>query len=70
MYMRDPAKPGEADSNHYAFPIPISPVVECVNYTVIRVDVMPTGADNTIKPISPWVPTPPNEYIPETQTLR
>lgn len=23
LYMRDPANPGEVDSNHYAFPLPI-----------------------------------------------
>ncbi|KAI1043603.1 hypothetical protein LB505_011810 [Fusarium chuoi] len=70
LYMRDPSNSGEADSNHYAFPLPVSPVVECVNYKVIRIDVLPTGADNTIKPLAPYQPKPANEYIPEAQELR
>lgn len=70
LYMRDPANSGEADSNHYAFPLPVSPVIECVNYKVIRIDVLPTGADNTIKPLAPYQPKPANEYIPEAQELR
>ncbi|KLO90872.1 peroxisomal amine oxidase (copper-containing) [Fusarium fujikuroi] len=70
LYMRDPANPGEADSNHYAFPLPVSPVIECVNYKVIRIDVLPTGADNTIKLLAPYQPKPANEYIPEAQELR
>ncbi|KAF4831072.1 Copper amine oxidase 1 [Colletotrichum tropicale] len=70
LYMRDPNNPSEADSNHYAFPLPISPVIECTEYKLIRIDVMPTGADNTIKPVSPYQPKPPNEYIPENQDLR
>jgi primary-amine oxidase len=69
MYMRDPANPTEADSNHYAFPLPFSPVIECNEFKVIRIDYMPTGVDNTIKPVT-YKPTPPNEYIPEAQKLR
>lgn len=70
LYMRDPANSDEADSNHYAFPLPVSPVVECVNYKVVRIDVLPTGADNTPNPLAPYQPKPANEYIPETQELR
>jgi primary-amine oxidase len=69
MYMRDPANPTEADSNHYAFPLPFSPVIECNEFKVIRIDYMPTGVDNTIKPMT-YKPTPPSEYIPEAQNLR
>lgn len=68
--MRDPANPGEADSNHYAFPLSISPVIECNDYKVIRIENMPTGADNTTHDPLPWVPVAPNEYISEAQTLR
>lgn len=68
--MRDPANSSEPDSNHYAFPLPISPVIECTEYKVVRIDTMPTGADNTIKPPAPYQPTPANEYIPEAQELR
>ncbi|KAJ4181471.1 hypothetical protein NW767_013522 [Fusarium falciforme] len=70
LYMRDPANSSEPDSNHYAFPLPISPVIECTEYKVVRIDTMPTGADNTIKPPAPYQPTPANEYIPEAQELR
>lgn len=70
LYLRDPFNPTEADSNHYALPLPISPVVSTENMKVIRVDIMPTGADNTIKPVEKYKIQPPNEYIPEAQTLR
>lgn len=70
LYMRDPANPSEADSNHYALPLAISPVVSTEHMKVIRVDLLPTGADNTIKETQPYCIKPPNEYIPEYQTLR
>jgi primary-amine oxidase len=37
---------------------------------VVRIDVVATGLDEKVKPLSPWQPVPPNEYIPEAQTLR
>jgi primary-amine oxidase len=67
LYLRDANEP---DSNHYALPIPISPVVSTESMTVIRIETLPTGADNTIKPIGKYEVKPPNEYIPEHQTLR
>src|SRR5271155_865007 len=70
MYMRSPANSAEPDSNHYAFPLSISRVVDCKEYRVIRIDYLPTGADNTIKEVRPYQPTPANEYIPEDNTLR
>lgn len=70
LYMRDPANPSELDSNHYAFPLPISPVLDCNNYNVIRIDQLPTGRDNSTAPLQPWKPAPANEYIPEHQALR
>jgi primary-amine oxidase len=70
MYLRDPRNTSEVDSNHYAMPIPISPVVRTENMEVVRVDIMPTGADNTIKPVEKYKIQPPNEYIPEAQNLR
>ncbi|KAF2195382.1 hypothetical protein K469DRAFT_698975 [Zopfia rhizophila CBS 207.26] len=70
LYMRDPMNPTEADSNHYALPLPISPVVSTESMKVIRIDILPTGEDNTIKPIEPYQIKPPNEYIPEHQPLR
>ncbi|KAJ9145330.1 Amine oxidase [Pleurostoma richardsiae] len=70
LYMRDPKNSSEADSCHYSFPLPISPVVDAATLKVIRIDVLPTGLDATVKPVEPWKPVPPNEYIPEAHTLR
>ena len=70
LYMRDPLNSSEPDSNHYAFPLPISPVLDCKEYKVIRIDILPTGRDLTIKPAEPYRHKPANEYIHETQTLR
>lgn len=70
LYLRDPMNSSEADSNHYAMPLPISPVVSTETMQVIRVDLLPTGADNTIKPVEKYKIQPPNEYIPEAQNLR
>lgn len=68
--MRDPKNPSEADSNHYAFPLSISPVVTTENMKVIRIDHLPTGADNTIKETQPHQIRPPNEYVSDYQDLR
>ena len=68
--MRDPLNPSDADSNHYALPLAISPVIDTVEYKVIRIDLLPTGADHTIKETQPYKIQPPNEYTPEHQKLR
>ena len=68
--MRDPQNPSELDSNHYAFPLPISPVIECNEYKVIRIDYLPTGSDNTIHEPRPWQPKAANEYLHDYQNLR
>ncbi|CAK3900730.1 related to peroxisomal amine oxidase (copper-containing) [Lecanosticta acicola] len=70
MYLRDPLNSDEADSNHYAFPLSISPVISCAEMKVIRIDRLPTGKDNTITAARPWNPKPANEYVPEYQKLR
>lgn len=70
MFIRDPRNPTELDSNHYALPLPISPVVDVVEGRVTRVDLIPTGSDNTLKDASTYKVPPPNEYIPEYQHLR
>lgn len=68
LYMRDPKNSSEPDGCHYAFPLPISPVVDTVDLKVIRIDILPTGHDSTIKPVTPYTAdVPPNEYIPEAQ---
>ena len=70
LYMRDPSNPSHEDSNHYALPLPIAPVIETRNYTVKRVDILPMGADRNIKPLGPIKVHPANEYTPEHQELR
>ena len=70
MYMRNADRADEPDSNHYALPLPISPVVNAATMEVIRIDYMPTGKDNTVDKDKPWKPQPSNEYIPEAQQLR
>ena len=68
--MRDPNDPSNLDSNHYAFPLAISPVVDCADLKVIRIDMCPTGPDHATKPPQASVIPPPNEYTPEHQILR
>ncbi|MCJ1398722.1 hypothetical protein MMC11_001923 [Xylographa trunciseda] len=70
LYMRDPMNSSDADSNHYALPLAISPVVDAENFKVIRIDFLPTGNDHTIKETQPYKIQPPNEYTPEHQELR
>ena len=70
LYIRDPANPSEQDSNHYALPITISPVIDTVTMKVIRIDHLPTGKDNTIKETQPYKIRPANEYVSEYQKLR
>lgn len=70
LYLRDPENPSETDSNHYAVPLSISPVISPEQEKVIRIDHMPTGRDFTVKEPQPYKHRPANEYIPERQNLR
>jgi len=70
LYMRDPENPNEADSNHYALPLAISPVVSTETMKVIRIDYCPTGKDAKADAPKPYKPRTANEYIPERQDLR
>lgn len=70
LYLRDPMNPANVDSNHYAFPLAISPVVDTVESRVIRIDMMPTGADRSTRETQPATIRAPNEYAPEFQHLR
>ncbi|KAK4222085.1 putative copper amine oxidase [Podospora fimiseda] len=70
IYMRDPANSSEADSCHYAFPLPISPVIDPSTMTLVRIDVLPTGLDEKVDGLKPYVARPANEYIPEAHTMR
>jgi primary-amine oxidase len=68
--MRDPKNPKELDSNHYAMPLPISPVINAETKRVTRIDILPVGSDKVAGPIKPYKERPPNEYVPEYQQLR
>lgn len=70
LYMRDPHDPSNIDSNHYAFPLAISPVVDAVALKVVRIDLLPTGVDQSVKEPQPFEIPPPNEYDPDYQQLR
>ena len=70
LYMRDPNDQSNVNSNHYAFPLAISPVVDTVTLKVIRIDLCPTGTDHHTKEIRPIRIPPANEYTPEHQELR
>ena len=70
LYMRDPANPKNPDSNHYAFPLPIVPVLDPTTMKVIRIDMVATGRGLEKKATSKAKPHPPKEYTPEHQRLR
>ncbi|KAI4213412.1 MAG: hypothetical protein LQ351_003912 [Letrouitia transgressa] len=70
LYLRDPHDPSNLDSNHYAFPLAISPVVDTVDLKVVRIDLLPTGIEHTVRPLGPLDIHAPNEYTPEHQNLR
>lgn len=70
MFSRDVNNPSEQDSNHYAHPLPISPVVDVMAGRVIRVDYLPTGSDHKASPPKPFKAQPANEYIPKYHKLR
>ena len=70
LYSRDPAHPEDDNSNHYAFPLAISPVLDAKTYKVIRIDTLPTGEGLDVKPTSKAKAHPPREYTPEHQRLR
>lgn len=67
LYARDST---EADSNHYAFPIAISPVVDVQTEKVTRIDILPTGTDAKVRETQPYTVGSANDYIPEAQKLR
>ena len=70
LYTRNPNNPGYADSNHYAFPLAISPVLDGTTMKVIRIDMLPTGEGLETRPTSKAKIQPPSEYTPEHQKLR
>ena len=69
MYVQPDASHGP-DSNHYAAPISVSPVVDVQTLKVVRIDHLPMGVDFTPTPPKPFSIPPANEYMPEYQKLR
>lgn len=70
LYMRDPGNLSDVHSNHYAFPLPVSPVIDAVDLKVSRIDYLPTGPDHFSKEPEPVEILAPSEYAPEYQHLR
>lgn len=70
LYMRDPLNSNDPNSNHYAFPLAISPVIDVAKLRVIRIDKLPTGAGLAVKETHVPPLPPASEYAPEHQRLR
>ncbi|KAG8529350.1 uncharacterized protein KY384_005986 [Bacidia gigantensis] len=70
LYTRDPANPHNADSNYYAFPLSILPVLDATTMKLIRIDRIATGKGLEKKLTSKAKVHPPREYTPEHQKLR
>ncbi|KAI9814290.1 MAG: hypothetical protein M1832_005930 [Thelocarpon impressellum] len=70
LYIRDPMNSSEADSNHYALPLDISPVIDTETMKVTRIDRLPTGSDASINETRSYRVRPSNEYLPKYQNLR
>ena len=62
--------PSNLDSNYYAFPLAISPVVDTVDAKVIRIEFLPTGNNLVTRTTQPFQIRPPSEYIREDHELR
>lgn len=70
LYMRDPFNPSDVDSNYYAFPLAISPVVDAVDMRVTRIDFIATGTSFGAKKTQAMKIQPPSEYGSDYQDLR
>jgi len=70
LYLLAPENSKDPNSNHYAFPLAISPVVSTETMKVIRIDYCPTGASAKAEAPKPWKHRGANEYMPEYQELR
>lgn len=71
LYLRSPYETNNPDSNHYAFPLSLSPVVDVQTMKVIRIEHLPTGTDFIPTLPKPYKPASyPSEYTPEHQKLR
>jgi primary-amine oxidase len=70
FYMKDPRYLNDPDSNHYALPLPISPVINSRTRKVIRIDILPTDGKATADTIKPFVVRHGSEYVPEYHKIR
>ncbi|KAI9727346.1 MAG: hypothetical protein M1828_006966 [Chrysothrix sp. TS-e1954] len=70
LFLRSSSNMSQVDSNHYAHPLSVSPVVSSASMKVIRIDQLPTGSDEKTTEPRPHKPQRDNEYLPESQTLR
>ncbi|OAQ59106.1 copper amine oxidase [Pochonia chlamydosporia 170] len=70
LFMRHPDHASDPESNHYALPLPFSPVVDVIHRRVTRIDYLPTGADNMTPDTKGYKVPPPNEYAPKYQNMR
>ncbi|KAI5776904.1 copper amine oxidase [Geopyxis carbonaria] len=70
LYLQSPHPGSNVDSNHYAMPLSISPVIDVETKKIIRIDHLPTGADFTPSTPKSYKVPPPAEYTPEHQELR
>lgn len=64
MYLVD----NNPECNHYSLPLKISPVFDTTTKTLIRIDYLPSGADEKTTETTPWKPTKAVEFAPELLT--
>lgn len=67
MFVREKGKP---DYNHYAHPLAFSPIYDPTENRVVRIQQIATGPDHSTKTFTPFLPSAPNEYVPEEVELR
>jgi primary-amine oxidase len=60
----------QPDSNYYARPLSFAPIVDPIAMKVIRIDMIPTGDDWTLRETQPYRPVASNDYISEAIKLR
>ncbi|TGZ81241.1 hypothetical protein EX30DRAFT_363951 [Ascodesmis nigricans] len=70
LYAQHPEGGPNPDSNHYAIPLPLSPIIDAVTMKVIKIQYLPTGSDKTPTPPKKRLIPPHAEYTPEYQVLR
>lgn len=64
MYLVD----NNPECNHYSLPLKISPVFDTTTKALIRIDYLPSGADEKTTETAPWKPIKAVEFAPELLT--